>query len=358
MNLPTILIACPLAAVLACGGSTSSTETAGFEESALAPAIVDDYADAVVVATYTQLATNLDALRGAVAQLQREPTAAHLEVARAAWVAAREPWEQSEGFLFGPVDAYGFDPALDSWPVNRTDLDAVLRGPDALTESYVRALDPTLKGFHTVEYLLFGAERRTVVSDLTPRQMSYAVAAATEMADVAEQLVGTWTDGSPPYVEIFKTAGARDNRVYPSLQAAGQEIVRGMIGILDEVANGKIADPFDQRDPALVESQFSYNSLADFADNIRSVQHAYRGWVTVPDQRVGFGDFVANVDHALDARVREEIDAAILAIEQIPGPFRDAITDAAAAPKIQAAQEATRRVQSSMEQGILPLVTR
>ena len=54
-----------------------------------------------------------------------------------AWVAARVPWEQSEGFLFGPVDTFGYDPAMDSWPVNRTDLDAVLASGQAFTPEYI-----------------------------------------------------------------------------------------------------------------------------------------------------------------------------------------------------------------------------
>ena len=47
-------------------------------------------------------------------------------------------------FLFGPVDSQGIDPAMDSWPVNRTDLDAVLNGSNTLDIPFVTALDDTL----------------------------------------------------------------------------------------------------------------------------------------------------------------------------------------------------------------------
>ena len=34
------------------------------------------------------------------------------------WITAREPWETSEAFLFGPVADKGLDPNMDSWPLD------------------------------------------------------------------------------------------------------------------------------------------------------------------------------------------------------------------------------------------------
>ena len=44
-----------------------------------------------------------------------------------------------------------------------------------------------------------------------------------------------------------------------------------MIGICDEVANGKIAGRFVNKDPLIEEGQFNHTSLIDFQDNIPSV---------------------------------------------------------------------------------------
>lgn len=341
-------------------GSDGGATAGGFEASERSAAIVTDFADSVVVPTYGLLAERLDALHRAVEALEADRTAARLDAARAAWVAARTPWEQSEGFLFGPVDANGFDPALDSWPVNRVDLDGVLSSGDALTVDYVAHLDPTLKGFHTAEYLLFGDGGTKTVDRLDDRQLAYLKAVTGEMARVGADLRRAWTDGldgKPPYARIFKEAANGGNSVYPSPRSAAEEIVRGMIGILDEVANGKIADPFDEKDTTLVESQFSYNSLADFRDNLHSVLNAYTGDVpAAATTGAGLDEYVAERDADLDARIRAEIQAALDALAAIPEPFRDAVTDDAAAPKIEATQQAIRRVQSTLESELLPLV--
>ena len=338
-----------------------TTEPA-FEDAQLADAIVRDFADVVIIPTYLTLADRLGELSTTAQTLQADPTEANLQAAREGWVHAREPWEASEGFLFGPVDGYGFDPALDSWPVDRTALDQVLGAGDELTQAYVSSLDDTLQGFHTAEYLIFGAANDKTAAELTPREASYLVAVVAEMAELGSDLAAAWTDGidgGPPYGDHVRNAGHIDNAVYPSLQSAAQEIVYGSIGILDEVANGKISDPFVEQDVTLVESQFSWNSLADFTDNIHSVRNAWLGIdLRTGEASVAFADFVAEVDPTLHARVTAEIDAALDALAAIPEPFRESITDPAAAPQITAAQDAIRTVQTTYESSLLPFVTR
>ena len=77
-------------------------------------AIVESYVDEVVVPTYRNLVSCNNALRDAVNRLARNPSDAAFESACDAWLEAREPWEKSEAFLFGPVDQLGLDPNMDS----------------------------------------------------------------------------------------------------------------------------------------------------------------------------------------------------------------------------------------------------
>ncbi|MBK7859689.1 MAG: peptidase M75 [Archangiaceae bacterium] len=309
----------------ACGGPKGGSVPQAFSDRQL----VADFADHVVVPTYGLLAARVAALDAAVRALAASRGPAELAAAQAAWVQARVPWEQAEGFLFGPVDSFGYDPAIDSWPVNHTDLDAVLGSSAAFTPAYVANLQETQKGFHTAEYLLFGVGRSKTAAGFTSRELEYLTALTAELVTVTQALKGQWTDaagGRPPYRDVVATAGEAGNSAYPSLTAAAQEILGGMIGICDEVANGKIADPYDAHDVTLVESQFAFNSIADFQDNVRSVQNAYTGSVAAAGTGGrGLSAHVAESNAELDGRVRAEIQAAIDAIGAIPPPFRDAI---------------------------------
>ena len=344
------------ATLAACDSDAGSTAK-GFDDKQ----VIVDFSDEVVVPTYERLAAQAVALETAVRALTAGPDAAKLEAAKDAWIAARAPWEQSEGFLFGPVDSFGIDPALDTWPLNQTDLDGVLASDDALTPAYIGTLGSSLKGFHTMEYLLFGLDGEQTVATLDRRELEYLAAIAVDFVTLTARLATSWTEGdallATPYRDLFATAGEAGNTAYPSLSSAAQEIVNGMIGICDEVANGKIADPYDARDPLLEESQFSHNSLVDFQNNLRSVENAYTG--KVPDAGTagrGLSAWVATVDAALDADIKGQVTAAIAAIAAIPGPFSEAIGTPSAYPQIEAAQAAIRALQSTLETRLLPLL--
>ncbi|WP_408890850.1 imelysin family protein [Myxococcus faecalis] len=343
----------------ACGDDDSNTPNEG--DSEVTSELVVTFADKVVVPTYARLATRLTELDAACVALATAPTTEKLTAAKAAWRAARIPWEQSEGFLFGPVDSFGYDPALDSWPVSHTELEAVLANNAALTQQYVSNLKNEQKGFHTLEYLIYGDGGTKTVEQLTPRELEYVTALSAELKAVGQLLHGAWAqahDGNPPFRDTLATAGQSGNTAYPSVEAAAQEIVGGITTILDEVANGKIAEPYDTRDPDVVESQFAYNSLEDFSNNIRSVENAYLGHLQ-GEAKTGMSlRDVVGVDSALDAKIRQQIAGSISALAAVREPFRDSIRDETERPKIAAAQEAIRALHDTFQGEVLPLLSK
>ena len=209
------------------------------------------------------------------------------------------PWEQSEAFLFGPVDTQGLDPALDSWPVDHVSLQEVLDGGKELTADFVKdGLEVTQKGFHTIEFLLFREGDQRKVSDITDRELEYLVASTEYLKESTSQLRLAWAPEGENFSNTVASAGKEGNAVYRSQSSAVQEMVNGMITIADEVANGKISDPYNEKDTTLVESQFSFNSISDFQDNIRGIQNVYMGKFMNDGQ--GLNEFINDVDVDLD----------------------------------------------------------
>ena len=43
------------------------------------------------------------------------------------WKAARQDWEWSEAFLFGPAGDFALDPHTDTWPFDKTAFDAYMK---------------------------------------------------------------------------------------------------------------------------------------------------------------------------------------------------------------------------------------
>ncbi|MCB0663731.1 MAG: hypothetical protein KDC24_13375, partial [Saprospiraceae bacterium] len=268
--------------------------------------LLNNLGNDVILATYQDLSIKGASLQTAAANLEADPSPENLEAARRAWVAARSPWEQSEGFLFGPVDQEGLDPSLDSWPVNVTDLNNVLNSNNELTVSFLEQQEGTLKGFHTIEFLLWGEDGNKTVDQLSAREFEYLAACAGALANDTEALYNLWAPASGNYIENIVKAG-NGSPVYISQKSAVEEITNALVIIADEVANGKINEPLSQMDLSLEESRFSSNSKADFADNMRSIQNIYVGNFGVRGNGIGLSIVVANENPTLDSKVKNQI---------------------------------------------------
>lgn len=356
------------AALTACGGSSGSDSSGDSSTRYDATALMSDTANNVILATYSDLSTEAAALETAVDTLAGNINETNLQAARDAWIATRDPWERSEAFLYGPVDTQGYDPRLDSWPVNDADLANVLDNNDAgdFTDAFIDTLDNNVRGFHTVEYLLWnnGSDTgRSSLADVVTAlnnnadRVAYLQAVTRDVAATAEALHQAWAPASGDYVDTLATGGESGNTVYQSQRAAVQEIIQGMIIIVDEVGSGKIGDPFSQSDANIVESKYSYNSREDFMDDIRGVQSVYLGEY---DGATGTGvsDYVLAVgDGTLDNRVRSEIQGAIDAIGEIDQPFRDAIAGTnAQQQEVQNAIDALVQLRQTLQQEVVPLL--
>lgn len=124
--------------------------------------IVDNYVDVVVVPTYKSLKEKNEALYKSVVAFKNNPSDANFAAACNAWLVAREPWERSEAFLFGPVDALGLDPNMDSWPLDQDNIVQILNSgnydnldwSDGDDDDTIEAVQ-SVRGFHTLEFLLF-----------------------------------------------------------------------------------------------------------------------------------------------------------------------------------------------------------
>ena len=125
-------------------------------------AIVAQYVDYVVLPTYKSLQEGNESLFNAVSAFRSNPSNEAFQKACDAWLVAREPWEKSEGFLFGPVDSEGLDPNMDSWPLDQNAIVQILESGnfdniewgEGDSEETVTAAQ-NVRGYHTLEFLLF-----------------------------------------------------------------------------------------------------------------------------------------------------------------------------------------------------------
>ncbi|MBD2480825.1 imelysin family protein [Planktothrix sp. FACHB-1365] len=322
--------------------------------------VVSNFADQVVIPTYQQLVEDAEELSKAVNQFVENPTEETLKAAQNAWIVARSPWEQSEAFAFGPAESLGYDGDLDDWPVNETDVVAVINSQDEITLESVKKLQTTQKGFHTIEYLLFGLDSQKTADDFSKRELKLLQNLTLAFNESANNLTKSWAEGvngNPAYREVLATAGTNNNPAYPTPQAAVEEIIQGMLGCLDEVANEKIGKPLETKDNLTFESRFSQSSLTDFKNNLKSVENAYLGQISATGtQSNSISGLVAQKNPELDQKIKQELKAALEAINAVPAPIESTIKSPDATAKLTSAKSAILTLFSTIETQLLPLL--
>lgn len=315
-------------------------------------ATVDHVAEAVIVPTYLDFEHAAARLREAVEDLASEPSAAALDAAREAWRQARTPWEQAEAFLFGPVDLGLYDPALDTWPLNVVDLEGLLASDVPLRADALGTLPGGIRGFHAIEYLLWGVAGTRTADSLSAREVAYLQLVADDMARSAADLHADWAQPGG-YADVLRAAGG-DGAVYETLDDALYELLMGVLFIVDEVQAEKLGVPLDSEMGMFAESRFSGASADDVRNNLLSVLHVYSGDVGEAEGP-GLDVLVATVDPALDERFRREIGAALAAVDALPGPLRDAVVSAPDA--VERALVAVQALQRTLEDDLIYRLT-
>ena len=353
MNLKTLTLGALVAlSFAACKDHDNTVEEEQLKKvAAEEQAVINDIVNNVIVPTYKDLNSKADAMLGALIQFETGATTETLEKARTAWKEARTYWEQSEGFLYGPVKLpEDLDEAMDTWPVDDAEIDKILAGTSSYTLDTFKT-NPETRGFHLIEYFIWDDNPLS----LSATQKKFLKLAAQDMARNTYIVHNNWGAGQK-YSNYFFTAST-GNEKYKSTAAAVSEIASGLANIANEVATEKIANCFNKDgSPAYdkEESRFSKNSTQDFIDNIRSIQNVYTGKYG-NKQGKGLSSLIKAKDANLDAQIIGKIQESIDDLSAIRGTFTEALTNDRAG--ITKAQKSIEKLRDLFDKGVTKYYT-
>ena len=337
--------------------------------------VIADYTDKTVIPTYTGMADAAMQLHSLCIDIRSKKadgtlTTADVEAAGEAWKLARDYWEKSEAWLFGPAGDYNIDPHIDSWPLDKTGMDALLNNPAQMAQMddegvYVgNYLGYALQGFHAIEYLLFEltntnangnatANSESVAHNLnyTPEELNYLVGLAADLRNQCILLEACWAgtenvtagkqqiltdtelDKGINFGENIKNAGNAGSEYVNYLEVMYDIINAGIQNIANEVGNIKIGNPTGkglpsggmEYNPDYIESPYSLNSIRDFLGNIVSIRNAYQGSPsvdgTIQVATATLSSYIATLDADLDNRVKAAIQDSYDKISKMGEPF-------------------------------------
>ena len=310
----------------------------------------------VIVPTYTELADDVEDLEKTLNGLTvHSITQAQINKACEDFKDARENWERSEAFLMGAASDFDIDPTIDSWPLNRSLLLSYFN--NGMNDEMLE--DATILGFHALEFILFRNGQPRKVAEFQgndtyknfgkisgAQELKYAQTICTLLKQRCFQLQVAWegeknasrvsvvkaagldytTEAGLNYGDNLTQAGKNSKSTFASLKDAIAQVLSAdegsCVGIANEVGTAKIANPFAAGDISYVESPYSYNSITDFQDNIRSIRNVWYGSTDGNAASVSFNSFFQSVDaDNVNNSVVKAINDAINLIGAMPSPF-------------------------------------
>ncbi len=335
--------------------------TAGSGLAADATGVINTYADIAHAGYEDALITARD-LDAAVDALIAKPREATLAAARAAWLAARPPYQQTEVYRFGNAIVDDWEGRVNAWPLDEGLIDYVDASygseSDTNTLYVVNVIaNPTLTiggatvdattitsallrdslqeaedneanvatGYHAIEFLLWGqdlngtaagAGKRPATDFDTAnctggnceRRAQYLKAASALLVSDLEEMVANWT-----------ADGAARKALTDDANAGLITILTGMGSLsYGELAGERMKLGLLLHDPEEEHDCFSDNTYNSHYYDQLGIRNVYTGHYRRTDGSVVSGpsvsELIAAADSALDAEIRGKLDATVLAM--------------------------------------------
>ncbi|WP_226621716.1 imelysin family protein [Alloyangia pacifica] len=328
-------------------------------------AVIETYAD-IAQAGYEDSLSTAKALQDAVAALVAAPSEDTLVAAREAWLAARNPYQQTEVFRFGNPIVDDWEGKVNAWPLDEglidyvddsyggatdenpfaasnvianptlelagQEVDASLITPELIADTLNEAdgIETNVaRGYHAIEFLLWGQDLNgtepgagdrpytdyVVGADCTggncDRRAAYLTSATQLLVSDLEEMAANWAEGGAAREEVSANADAGIVAMLTgmgSLSYGEQAGERMRLGLM-------LNDPEEEHDC------FSDNTHNSHFYDGKGIQNVYLGSYTRVDgstvEGPSLSDLVAETSPELDEEMKGKLDATMAALGAI-----------------------------------------
>ena len=328
----------------------------------------------IIEANYDDAVRAAEAMELAVKAFAAAPDAAGLARARAEWCAARAAYAPTEAYRFsgGPIDAEGGpEELLNAWPIDESVIDRVpgsavvsiiedaaehpVIDDAVLTRLNMREGEKNITcGWHAVEFLLWGQDRRTdgagdrPAADFTTtphagRRREFLVAAASGIVPRLAAVRDAWRPGVAGNHRAQMEARDADEAL--------RTVVKGMIMLAGfELASERIGVPCETCLQEDEQSCFSDTTLDDVRGNVKGIVQLWEGRCRRRDGSLVTGASLRDLTDSRDAALAAKLDELMAEVQRaaaaVPGRFDQAILEGADG----AGKQALRRLAASLDE--------
>ena len=319
-----------------------------------AVAVLSHYA-ALAHAKYEDSLNTAKALDAAIDALIATPSDETLKAARAAWIKARVPYQQSEVYRFGNAVVDDWEGKVNAWPldeglidyvdasygtesdenalfvanvianpklkINGKDVDATHLTPEFLSETLHEAGEieaNVATGYHAIEFLLWGQDLNGTdagagerpVSDYIEgdgctggncdRRRTYLKAATELLVSDLEQMVGEWKAGESDNYRASLESESAENGLRKMLFGMGSLS-------LGELAGERMKVALEANSPEDEHDCFSDNTHNSHFYNAKGIRNVYLGEYQRADGSKVTGPSLASLVEGVDPEVNSTL---------------------------------------------------
>jgi putative iron-regulated protein len=328
-------------------------------------AVITTYAD-IALANYEDALTTAQALDTAVDALIAKPSQETLDAAKAAWKAARIPYQQTEAYRFGNVIVDDWEGRVNAWPLDEGLIDYVDKGygtesdentlytanvianteieingekidvatitPELLSGTLQEAGDieaNVATGYHAIEFLLWGQDlngteagagarpftdfdQANCTGGHCDRRAAYLSAASDLLVTDFQEMVANWKADGP----------ARKALTDSDPKAAISTILTGMGSLsYGELAGERMKLGLLLHDPEEEHDCFSDNTHISHLYDTVGIRNVYTGSYTRVDgskvEGPSVSAMVKEADAAIDAELLGKLNVTVEKMEAI-----------------------------------------
>ncbi len=334
-----------------CKKEEVDTKPKNFDE--LKTRVIFNFAEDVAMRTYGDVNNAAIKFNTSVENFYISGLQGDLNKVKANYKTLRAAWEQSESFHFGPVKKGSYSSKLDTWPTNFGNIESLLSGSNNLEVSDIEKLPNDLKGFHAIEYMIYGFNSLRTATDYNSRDKQYMLSLSRDIQNNCLSIFNDWTSGTSAYGYGIIYTGTTSTAFKTK-----KELFSAMVNNMNDLCKKLVADnlgkPYDAIDSTIVESPYSQMSFSDIAYNIASVKNVYTGRY---NNSTGYGlkDIVKDKNNGLDGKIGTRMAAVDSALAAIKMPLDSAIYFKRADTKI--AIDAIDSLRSTIEMELIPFIS-
>ncbi|GHB26208.1 peptidase [Pseudovibrio japonicus] len=314
--------------------------------------VLENYGD-IAQAAFEDSLTTAKTLQDAVNTLVAAPTEDNLKAARRAWIAARNPYQQTEVFRFGNSIVDDWEGKVNAWPLDEglidyvdgaygneseenpfyaaniiantkvtvagEEIDATKITPELLSEQLQEAGEVEANvatGYHAIEFLLWGQDLNGTgkgagnrpASDFDTanctggncdRRVEYLQAATNLLITDLEEMVAAW-----------QVDGAARKDLADKGDAAGIATILTGMGSLSygELAGERMKLGLMLNDPEEEQDCFSDNTHMSHYNDVVGINNVFQGKYTRVDGSVVEGASLKNLLAKADSAVSTELE--------------------------------------------------